>query len=100
VTTLEERLIAAWQTNNQATAYLVRHLPAGVWARQVPGIPRLTVGMIAAHIHNSRCRWIKSLGAHHGVGGAASRRRRPLVTLRTKVLSPGVRTLPTVGVGT
>jgi uncharacterized damage-inducible protein DinB len=67
VTTLEERLIAAWQTNNQATAYLVRHLPAGVWARQVPGIPRLTVGMIAAHIHNSRCRWIKSLGAHHGV---------------------------------
>jgi len=23
--------------------------------------------MIAAHIHNSRCRWIKSLGAPHGV---------------------------------
>jgi uncharacterized damage-inducible protein DinB len=34
---------------------------------QVPGIPRLTVGMIAAHIHNSRCGWIRSLGARHGV---------------------------------
>jgi uncharacterized damage-inducible protein DinB len=23
--------------------------------------------MMAAHLHNSRCRWIKSLGARHGV---------------------------------
>ncbi len=67
MTTEEERLIAAWRTNHQATAYLVEHLPADVWARQVPGIPRLTVRMIAAHIHNSRCGWIKSLGAAHGV---------------------------------
>lgn len=62
-----ERLVAAWRTNDRATTYLVRHLPAGVWAKPVPGIPRLTVGMIAAHIHNSRCSWIKSLGARHGV---------------------------------
>ena len=61
------RLIAAWRTNNRATGYLVEHLPPSVWSSQVPGIPRLTVGMIAAHIHNSRCRWIKSLGAPHGV---------------------------------
>jgi uncharacterized damage-inducible protein DinB len=47
--------------------YLVEHLPASVWSTQVPGVPRLTVGMIAAHLHNSRCRWIKSLGARHGV---------------------------------
>jgi uncharacterized damage-inducible protein DinB len=60
-------LIAAWRTNGRATTYLVEHLPASVWSSQVPGIPRLTVGMIAAHIHNSRCRWIKSLGAAHGV---------------------------------
>jgi len=33
----------------------------------VPNIPWLTVGMIAAHIHNSRCRWVKSLGARHGI---------------------------------
>jgi uncharacterized damage-inducible protein DinB len=61
------RLIAAWRTNDRATVYLVEHLPSSVWSSQVPGIPRLTVGMIAAHIHNSRCGWIKSLGAPHGV---------------------------------
>lgn len=60
-------LIAAWRTNHRATVFLVEHLPRGVWSSQVPGIPRLTVGMIAAHIHNSRCSWIKSLGARHGV---------------------------------
>jgi uncharacterized damage-inducible protein DinB len=65
--TWQSRLIAAWRTNNRATAYLVEHLSASVWSSQVPGIPRLTVGMVAAHIHNSRCRWIKSMGARHGV---------------------------------
>src|SRR5262249_31117830 len=63
------RLIAAWRTSHRATVFLVEHLPPFVWSRQVPGIPRLTPGMIAAHLHNSRCRWIKSLGARHGVGG-------------------------------
>ena len=61
------KLIAAWRTNDRATTYLIEHLPSSVWSSRVPGIPRLTVGMIAAHIHNSRCRWIKSLGAPHGV---------------------------------
>ena len=60
-------LVAAWRTNNRATVFLVEHLPLALWSSQVPGIPRLTVGMIAAHIHNSRCGWIKSLGARHGV---------------------------------
>jgi hypothetical protein len=60
-------IIAAWRTNNRATTYLVEHLPAAIWSRQVPGISRLTVGMIAAHIHNSRCSWIRSIGARHGV---------------------------------
>ena len=61
------RVLAALRTNNRATTYLVEHLPASIWSSQVPGIPRLTVGMIAAHIHNSRCRWIKSLGGRHCV---------------------------------
>jgi uncharacterized damage-inducible protein DinB len=61
------RLIAAWRTNNRATEYLIEHLPPSVWGSPVPGIPRLTVRTIAAHIHNSRCRWIKSLGAAHGI---------------------------------
>lgn len=60
-------VIAAWRTNNRATTYLVKHLPKAIWSTRVPGVPRLTVRMVAAHIHNSRCRWIKSLGAGHGV---------------------------------
>lgn len=59
--------VAAWRTNNSATVFLVEHLPAAIWASRVPGIPGLTLGRIAAHIHNSRCWWIKSLGAAHGI---------------------------------
>ena len=33
----------------------------------VPGVPRRTVRMLAAHIHNARCMWIKMIGARHGV---------------------------------
>ena len=65
--TERERIIAAWLTNNEATVYLVAHLPAKVWTKNVPGILRKTIGMIAAHLHNSRCGWIKSLGAKNGV---------------------------------
>lgn len=65
--TQTDRLIAAWRTNHRATQYLVEQLPASLWSSPVPGVPRLRVGMIAAHIHNARCRWIKSLGARHGI---------------------------------
>jgi uncharacterized damage-inducible protein DinB len=60
-------VIAAWKTTHRATAYLIAHLPAEVWSSEVPGIPGRTVGMIAAHLHNSRCGWIKALGARHGI---------------------------------
>lgn len=60
-------VVAAWRTNNRATVFLVENLPPAVWWSKVPGVPRLTVGMIAAHLHNSRCSWIKSLGARHGI---------------------------------
>lgn len=60
-------VIAAWRTNHRATVYLVEHLPEKLWASPVPGVPRQTVSRIAAHIHNIRCRWIKALGAGHGV---------------------------------
>ena len=59
--------IAAWRTNNRATVFLIQHLPPQLWSMPVPGTPRKTVGMIGAHIHNSRCGWIKSLGARDGV---------------------------------
>jgi uncharacterized damage-inducible protein DinB len=67
MTSLGDAIIAAWRTNHLATVYLVRNLPARAWGQEVPGVPRKTIGMIAAHLHNSRCGWIKSLGAKNGV---------------------------------
>ena len=62
-----EGLIEAWRTTNQATTFLIEQLPAAIWESPVPGVPRLTVRKVAAHIHNARCSWIKALGKRHGV---------------------------------
>jgi uncharacterized damage-inducible protein DinB len=60
-------LIAAWRTNHRVTTYLIENLPSEMWSMNVPGNPRRTIRMIAAHIHNARCMWIKMIGARHGV---------------------------------
>ena len=60
-------LLAAWRTNNRVTTFLIENLPPAMWSRAIPGVPRRTVRMIAAHIHNARCMWIKMMGAKHGV---------------------------------
>ena len=62
-----QALIAAWKTNNRVTMFLIENLPVELWTMSVPGSQRRTVGMIAAHIHNTRCMWIKMIGARHGV---------------------------------
>ena len=61
------RLITAWRTNNRVTMYLIEHLPPSLWPMAVPGAPRRTIRMIAAHLHNSRCWWIKALGRRDGI---------------------------------
>ena len=78
-------LIAAWRTNNRVTMYLIENLPPELWASAVPGVPRRTVRMIAAHLHNARCMWIKMMGAKHGVAvpkNVDPRRVRPPELLR------------------
>lgn len=60
-------LITAWCTNHRVTTYLIENLPSELWTMSVPGNPRRTVRMIAAHLHNVRCMWIKMMGAAHGV---------------------------------
>jgi len=62
-----EALIAAWRTNHRVTTYLIENLPVELWSKSVPGSPRKTVRMLAAHIHNARCMWIKMIGARHGI---------------------------------
>lgn len=64
---LDASLLAAWRTNNRVTIGLIEQLPASLWAMRVPGMPHRTVRMLAAHLHNGRCRWIKTLGREHGI---------------------------------
>ena len=62
-----EMLLDAWRTNNRVTVFLFEHLTQELWKASVPGAPRRTVRMIAGHIHNARCMWIKTLGKEHGI---------------------------------
>lgn len=64
---LPHLIVSAWQTNHRATTFLIRNLPQELWARRVPAAPRRTVGMIAGHMHNARCMWIKWLGSTYRV---------------------------------
>ena len=64
---LRETICDAWRTNHRLTVFLVEHLPPRLWAAPVPGAPRRTVRMIAGHLHNVRCRWIKALGPEFGI---------------------------------
>lgn len=64
---LRTAIVDTWRTNNRVTAYLFENLPAELWSEKVPGAPRRTVRMIAGHIHNCRCMWVKMLGRKHGI---------------------------------
>jgi uncharacterized damage-inducible protein DinB len=64
---LRDTLLDAWRTNNRVTVFLVEQLPDELWEAKVPGTPRRTVRMIAGHIHNARCTWIKTLGKEFGI---------------------------------
>ena len=59
--------VPVWRTTNRITVFLIEHLPPSLWNAAVPGAPRRTVQMIAGHIHNARCMWIKTLGKPLGV---------------------------------
>lgn len=64
---LRTTIVEAWRTNNRVTISLVQHLPPGLWEVAVPGVPHRTIRMIATHLHNARCRWVKTLGREHGI---------------------------------
>jgi uncharacterized damage-inducible protein DinB len=69
---LRDMILAAWETNNRVTIFLVENLPSVLWEAKVPGAPRRTIRTIAAHLHNSRCTWVKMVGKEHGVPVPAS----------------------------
>jgi uncharacterized damage-inducible protein DinB len=65
---LVESMLAAWRTNNHVTMQLIQCLPSALWGLAVPGAaPQRTIRAIAAHLHNARCMWLKTLGREHGI---------------------------------
>ena len=65
--TLGASILSAWATSDRVTIFLVERLPAALWDAAIPGASRRTIRMLAGHIHNSRCMWIKTLGRPHGI---------------------------------
>src|SRR6266536_3019560 len=64
---LEDTLLAAWTTNNRVTAFLVQHIPTALWSVTLPATPARSIRTIAAHLHNARCSWVRTLGREHGI---------------------------------
>src|SRR5260370_8353475 len=75
---LADAVLATWKTNNRVTVFLFENLPSELWAMVIPGMPRRTVRMIAGHVHNARCLWIKTLGKRHGIRVPRSVTRHPV----------------------
>ncbi|MGN8225134.1 DinB family protein [Gracilimonas sp. BCB1] len=66
-TYLSDSIIKTWKTGNRITSYLIENIPDDVWAESVPGYQQKTVQMIAGHMHNARCMWLKNSGDKAGV---------------------------------
>jgi hypothetical protein len=73
---LEEIILPAWETNARVTRLFLAKLPASVWDHAIPGAPHRTPRMIAGHLHNARCMWVRTLGRPHGIGVPMSVDRR------------------------
>lgn len=67
VPALEEIILPAWETNARVTQLFLARLPAAIWDRAIPGAPRRTPRMVAGHIHNARCMWVRTLGKPLGI---------------------------------
>lgn len=64
---LRDAVLAPWGTSCRVTDYLIERIPPSLWSATVPGVPSRTIRALAAHLHNARCRWIKTLGQEHGI---------------------------------
>jgi uncharacterized damage-inducible protein DinB len=85
---LQDTIFNAWTTNNRVTIFLVEHLPAELWDAKLPGAPRRTVRMLAGHLHNARCMWIKTLGKQYGIAVPPSVNR---FSVKPKELIPALK---------
>jgi uncharacterized damage-inducible protein DinB len=67
----EATILEAWRTSHGITRFLIEHIPPDVWAAAIPGLPRRTIRSLAAHLHNTRCSWLKTLGREFGIATPA-----------------------------
>jgi uncharacterized damage-inducible protein DinB len=67
VNAADEPILNAWRINNRVSTFLVENIPSGLWQSSLPGQRRRTVRNIAAHLHNCRCLWLRSLAAGAGL---------------------------------
>jgi uncharacterized damage-inducible protein DinB len=74
---LRDTILNTWRTSNRLTVFLIERIPPELWTSAIPGAPRRTIRMMAGHLHNSRCQWIKILGEELGVAvpGSVDRHR-------------------------
>jgi uncharacterized damage-inducible protein DinB len=92
-TVFSDTIINAWRTNARATSFLVEGLP---------NIPRRTFRSTAAHLHNCRARWTRTLGREHGVHAPALvspyrvSKRQLLAALRRS--ADGIEAILTLGI--
>jgi uncharacterized damage-inducible protein DinB len=84
-TPLSRSVLDAWRTSVRVTSELIDRLPPALWTSAVPGVPNRTVRMIAAHLHNARRNWIRTLGQEHGI--VAPDRVDHLTVLRRSLLA-------------
>jgi len=100
---LGDSILDAWATNARVTAFLVGQLPAALWEAAIPGMPRRTIRTIAAHLHNSRRAWIRTLGRPHGIEVPAAvdryKVRRPELVRALKESARGIGSLLTLALG-
>jgi uncharacterized damage-inducible protein DinB len=73
---LGDAVLSTWRTNNRVTEYFFENLPDAVWDKKIPGAQHRMVRMIAGHIHNARCMWIKMVGKGYAIKVPASVDRR------------------------
>lgn len=60
-------LLSTWRTCNRVTEFFFENLPGELWSMKIPGAPRRTIRMVAGHIHNARCMWIKMIGIQYAI---------------------------------
>lgn len=64
---LTSAAVEAWKTIHATTSLLVDGVGDDVWGVPAPGIRNRSIRSIAAHLHNSRRLWIRTLGSERGI---------------------------------